>query len=557
MIKTRLIDLAVVIALGYFQYYLLQYHLDFLFLDFMEKHRWLAVALSMTPLFALYFFSRVLLPSVAAGTLTAGATFLLTKVSNTKQALTTAPLSWTDLSQTDNWSIIPHYISYHHILYVLLAVGVIFVLTRIDPSKRLKKSGILLGALFSVISLHPYLDKIDNHVSRVARFELIRQDVQYYMWDWPLNIRKNGLLTHLIQTSQRRIPSPPSTEERSEFDLLTSSEITTVEQPANIILILCEACWHDDQHFKSAFKPLTDIGFQPFRAISPVYGGGTVNSAFELLTGLPANGALNGVIYQEYTQLLSSKAWAWPRNLQLAGYTTTSLHNFSRNFWNRHIINPKLGFQQFISIEDMNYDGPTLARDYILFDAAVEDFQNKNGSHFQFMTTLYTHGGYESHEGDDGEHIYGERLAQSLQEAADFASKLIESHPDTLILLVGDHKPALTRFFHQANVFPDDFFIRTGLTANDYMFAPSAPKEVLGDVPGYIYYRNQDLTDRLNQQPFFCLTQIINDATVGTVLPSFQYSRHHSLCSKNTTLPYTQLSESYPSWLYSASLFQP
>ncbi|MBY6347303.1 hypothetical protein E5C31_15145 [Providencia rettgeri] len=556
MTKTRLIDLAVVIALGYFQHYLLQNHLDFLFLDEAGQYRWLALALSMAPLFALYFLLRVVLPCTVAGLLAAGVSLLLTEVSNTKQALTTEPLSWTDITRTDNLSVVPHYISQSHIIYALLAIAGIVLLLRLDRTARLKKTGVLLAILFSLLSLHPYLNRIDTPLSHVAQFELTRQDVRYIVWDWPWNIRKNGLLTHLVQTSQRRMPPKPSTAEQKQFAILKESNLAALAQPSNIIVILCEACWHDEQHFKEAFRPLEDIGFQAFRAIAPVYGGGTVNSAFELLTGLPATGALSGIIYQEYTELLSPQAWSWPRSLEKAGYASISLHNHNAVFWNRHIINPKFGFRKFVALEDMNYDGPIWANDDILFKSATQEQQNSGKPNFQFITTVYTHGAYYPRDGDHGEHHYQEKLAQSLRDTADFADRLLADHPDSLILLVGDHKPALTRFFHQENVFPDDFFIRTGERNDDYMFSPSAPKEILGDVPGYIYYRDQDLAARLNHQPFFCLGQIINEASTGIILPAFQYAQHYDLCSSAPKLSYTQRSESYPGWLYSASLFE-
>ena len=269
MTRTRLIELAVVIALGYFQHYLLQAHLDFLFLDEAGQYRWLALALSMAPLFALYFLMRVVLPCTVAGALTAGTSLLLTEVSNTKQALTTEPLSWTDITRTDNLSVVPHYINQSHIIYALLVVAGIGLLMRLDQTARLKKTGIVLAALFSLLSLHPYLNRIDTPLSHVAQFELTRQDINYVVWDWPRNIRKNGLLTHLVQTGQRRMPPKPSTTEREQFDILTASSTDTSVQPSNIIVILCEACWHDEQHFKEAFSPLEKIGFQAFRAIAP------------------------------------------------------------------------------------------------------------------------------------------------------------------------------------------------------------------------------------------------------------------------------------------------
>ncbi|WP_341667872.1 sulfatase-like hydrolase/transferase [Alcaligenes sp. SDU_A2] len=555
MKKTLFIDFAVVTALAFFQHYLLQDHLNFIFLDDAGNYRWVPLALSIAPLFALYFLLRTLLPCLAAAAVAAGTTFLLTKINTTKQALTTAPLSWSDITRTDNFSVIPHYINLHHVIYIALVIVSIIALSRVDKTQRLKVTGLMLALLLGAVSLHPYFTGLNNRLSQHVKFELTRQDVNYVVWDWPVNIRKNGLLTHLIQTSQRRIPPLPTPHEQEQFSILSVQQTPALAAPSNIIIILCEACWHDEQHFKAAFQPLVQTGFKAFRGISPVYGGGTVNASFELLTGLPANGALNGIIYQEYTQLLAPNVQSWPRALEQAGYASISLHNHYRQFWNRDIINRKLGFRQFVSLEDMNYEGPIWANDNILFKSALERIGRGRLPHFQFITTVSTHGRYEPKNGDDGEGEYESKLTLAISEVADFSKKLLQHAPDSMILVVGDHKPGLTRFFHRERIFQDEHFFNTGSGNDDYLFKYSTPQSMLGDVPGYIYYKDRDLSELLNHQPFFCLTQILNEASIRIALPAFNYAQHQAICSPNTSLTYTQRSNSYPDWLYSASLF--
>jgi len=295
------------------------------------------------------------------------------------------------------------------------------------------------------------------------------------------------------------------------------------------------------------------------RAVSPSYGGGTINASFELLTGLPARGPLGGMIYQEYAEAFSNKAITVAQQLERDGYRSIAIHPYKRNFFQRDVVLPKFGFERFISIEDMSYSGPMRwADDLLLYEAALRELSIRPRNNFFFLTTVYSHGGYKF-QSDFGESDYIARLTLSLERLSAFIREVRQHYPDTLILVLADHKPALTRYFYEQGVLPTSEFGWTGERNEDFQFTFDSSDVLRGDVPVYISYddnaREAEFVARANGKPFFCLAEILDDIFVGSGLPAFEHSKKGALCSTFEPSSYRELVREYPSWLYGLSLF--
>jgi phosphoglycerol transferase MdoB-like AlkP superfamily enzyme len=113
------------------------------------------------------------------------------------------------------------------------------------------------------------------------------------------------------------------------------------------------------------------------------FGGNTANTEFEFLTGLSTAFLPEGsVAYNQYiTRSIPSLA-SWLKSL---GYRTEALHPFEAQSWNRELVYDKLGFDDFVSIEDMNPALKDGDRDkYTFFDLDGKAY----GEQFEYVRSL-------------------------------------------------------------------------------------------------------------------------------------------------------------------------
>ena len=105
------------------------------------------------------------------------------------------------------------------------------------------------------------------------------------------------------------------------------------------------------------------------RAYSPSFGGGTCDVEFEALTGYSVSFLPSGS--KPYQQHVTKPMFAMPNYLKLKGYQTAAVHCFWAKYWSRDKAYPNLGFDDFISLEDMH--GVTKVRKHYWTNGLVTD----------------------------------------------------------------------------------------------------------------------------------------------------------------------------------------
>ena len=266
--------------------------------------------------------------------------------------------------------------------------------------------------------------------------------------------RMNGFGTHLyFSTAGLRLKTYAEAEVARALEALNAPAPGTAAMgPApDVYLILGEAWWRDPFDSASPLDQLKAAGFTESSAVSPVYGGTTPNAEFEVLTGIPVKSFQAGIIpYQHYVQYITDASVSLPRLLAGKGYATTAYHNFTRRFWLRDQVYPKLGFGRFVSMEEMTLviqanDWPT---DAGLYQSVLGTVGGERPQ-FHFIVTVETHGPYAKDpadvEGHNGVHDYRRRLDNAAQSLADFKRALDGKGRPYVIVLFGDHLPGLRR----------------------------------------------------------------------------------------------------------------
>ena len=206
----------------------------------------------------------------------------------------------------------------------------------------------------------------------------------------------------------------------------------------------------------------------------PVFGGQTVKSEFEFITGL--NMDLLPYGYSPYVQHIDKNSIDnFARYLKSEGYTPTAIHNYQGEFFSRHEVYRNLGFRRFLPYETMpdirKRPGYIWANDSILKDQIAMVLDETEGGDFVYTVTVQLHSKYlvidESEFPMEFDMIGDEekkaRVAYYLSQLEEFdaAIKSIIDYLDkrgepTFVLLYSDHLPSL--FYDIEEISQDEKF---------------------------------------------------------------------------------------------------
>lgn len=262
----------------------------------------------------------------------------------------------------------------------------------------------------------------------------------------------------------------------------TPEELDEDEELPNIIVIMNESFadlrylgrLRTDTPYLSFYSKFTRDCFSGRNLVS-VLGGGTCNTEFEYLTGLSMlNMPENCYAYMQH---IRGKTESMASYLKGFGYQTVAMHPFYEICWKRNSVYTHMGFDDFISGEDMSSGQAglyvsadrwekgfgdeveyirTLISDSFFYDKVIEQYENKTSDKiFIFGVTVQNHSSYE-YEGDDfetdvhikrpeGEYPRAEQYLslikdsdEALEKLMDYFSKVDEK---TVIVFFGDHQP--------------------------------------------------------------------------------------------------------------------
>lgn len=195
----------------------------------------------------------------------------------------------------------------------------------------------------------------------------------------------------------------------------------------------------------------------------PSVGAGTANSEFEVLTGMNMDHFGAGE-YPYKTVLGSTTCESLAYEFKNIGYTATAIHNHIRTFYGRDTVFENLGFDEFISVEDMGEVERTptgWCTDEVLTGQIVSALESSEGRDFIYTITVQAHGKYtdvEDWEEDDSsasgeedvewdETQSWEYYAEQLADTDRFVGELVETLSDidepTVVVFFGDHQPSL------------------------------------------------------------------------------------------------------------------
>ena len=192
----------------------------------------------------------------------------------------------------------------------------------------------------------------------------------------------------------------------------------------------------------------------------PSIGAGTVNTEFEVITGMNLDFFGPGE-YPYKTVLKKTTTESIGYNLRELGYRTHVVHNNNATFYDRISVFPKLGFETFTSSEYMNikkYTPNGWAVDSILVEEIEKALNVDDHSDFIYTISVQGHGNYPTEQVYENPNITVDGLGEEennqytyyvnqLYEMDSMIEQLItmlqQRQEKTVVVFYGDHLPTL------------------------------------------------------------------------------------------------------------------
>lgn len=299
-------------------------------------------------------------------------------------------------------------------------------------------------------------------------------------WEARENVARNGLIASLARASSYILYDFPEVDpahfSRPDFlpALPAGVPLAATDYP-DIVVVLSESFF--DPAVLKGVEPCQYLGRycsleaqgQSGRLEVPTYAGNTPRSEFELLTGIPF--ATFGGLDYPYVSVVKRPIYAFPWYLKSLGYETTAIHTHMRSFWSRNRALPRLGFDRFIALEDIeHYERVGFwPADSVLTDQILAQFESDRAGlpKFVFAISMENHGPWNANRRsrlpdtvaeiaipDAAANVRARPLQQYLFHAENVVTELErlwqftqQRSRKTLLVFFGDHLPGLNQSF--------------------------------------------------------------------------------------------------------------
>jgi phosphoglycerol transferase MdoB-like AlkP superfamily enzyme len=363
-------------------------------------------------------------------------------------------------------------------------------------------------------------------------------------WSPSENAGYNGVVSNLMQFHLQASRNKPKDDPKAALQLIGANDTALREhmaqaaqhtrQPPDIVIIQSESFFdpssvngYDDDLAPNLHR-LTQEGSGGGLHV-PTFGGGTIRTEFEVLTGLSLR--YFGNMRYPYLDLHNQVVPSMVRALRSHGYETVALHGHNPNFWNRPAAFQAIGFDRFVSRAgfpaNAKNDGTYMA-DSAMTDEIMAQLPDAGPSRLVFAISIEAHGPYD---GSDNTNVaernaipvpagvegkdklewqnYVYHMHHADAELGRLADMLAKRERPTILLFYGDHLPALTNTYEHAG-FRDGQPFDTQMVPWVLVDAHNdGPPPVHGDIaawmlPGLVLERAG-----IHDDAYFALTQVL------------------------------------------------
>ena len=359
------------------------------------------------------------------------------------------------------------------LMEVLTVISVVIITVVLALLRRKRKVSISLkgrlgGSVLLVGILAIYISNSFLSVDETTAQYRTYQVAQYY--------EKRGFITAFMEYLIYLNPAqePVGYNKETLEDICSSISIDSQKvanhksNHPNIIVIMSESFWDIKRLETLTFENEPLPVYEQLKKeslygnlFSHVFGGGTVVSEFEFLTGF--SGEFFPKDYMVYGNFLAPGFSSAVSMLGNQGYQSLAIHPYISTNYNREKAYLNLGFDKSIFIEDFDQDVKQV-REYIsdeaMYEKIIAEYEEgqikENQPMFIFAVTVQNHGGYwkdtiydegtlkftaDGYQADTQECItdYVMGLHESDRALGEFVDYFRNVEEDTIIIYFGDH----------------------------------------------------------------------------------------------------------------------
>lgn len=444
------------------------------------------------------------------------------------------PIYPSDTSMLANMSDIIGYVK--NILSPVLLIGLAMIIITLLiicflSRKQFKLTWKMRAILLASGTL--YLGLIFNYEKTILK-PLVSRTVNFSKWNQLSNYEQNGFLFGFITNLQNDLMI--KNEHYSEDTLQQITDYYTKKaqtynaglsssERANLITIVSESLSDPTVFDQLSFSedPLPNLrnymrNYSSGNFLSPFKGNRTANVEFEYLMSFTNSLLLEGTV--PFQQALSQKSEipSLVSFLGTLGYSSVAIHPNNAAFYKRSFVYPALGFEEFLSIDNMQHleyiESQKYVSDKSVFDELYAELESADEPIFAYGLTMANHiaifddkFGENSIEVIDtkGNHneemeTYAEGLKQTDIALKEFLTK-IENYPEpTVVVFFGDH---LINF--QSDIHADHGFIEKDTDAMRAKKFFETPLLILSNIEGF------EIRDLNSVSPIFLAPLILKE----------------------------------------------
>lgn len=313
-------------------------------------------------------------------------------------------------------SVQPHMIVVALIFLLCLGLSIIMP----SPYRGMKRRGLIVRLILAIVgavmslgiffgiymskevcaSFHIYEDMWmqDRYYRNYSIVTGFLTNLRVMQFEAPENYSQEAVYERLDQ-----VEKDLSDEPLYEDSYAAEHEKDAVQTP-NIIYVMNESFWDVsrlegiafDRDLTPNLKRLAQQGASGY-VYSPSFGGGTCDVEFEVLTGFSLEHLPAGS--KPYQQYVTDATPSLAQFLKGQGYSTVAIHGYYERMWSRNTAYPRLGLDDFISIEDMS--DPDKRRGFVsdmeMTQQIIEQYESRkeNGPVFIHAVTMQNHTTYD------------------------------------------------------------------------------------------------------------------------------------------------------------------